>query len=264
MGGPGSGRQKAPGARDATVRVVTSLELWEDTVHGFNQMENAAAAYTDKLDDGTPVVRNFADGNFEMAKEVKKAKKDTGEASKELATFIIATQGTASALNQMTGGLRKFQASMKGLNIGSEGFHENMEKSIFVMEGFTGPLETALSLTTLYATYKTVSAAMVTAETAAVNANTTAVVANNVAWYANPLYIGIAAIVAGVALLIYSLAKLMEKFGTLDYILKGVNNEFDKFKGYIEWVGDNVGDMTEGISDFAEDVQKIVEREVLS
>ena len=47
-------------------------------------------------------------------------------------------------------------------------------------------------------------------------------------------------------------------------ILKGVNDEFDKFKGYIEWVGDNVGGMTEGIVDFAEDVQKIVEREAIS
>ena len=68
MGGPGSGRQKTPGPRDATIRVVTSLEMWEDTVEGFNQMENAAASYTDKLDDGTPIVRNVADGNFEMAK----------------------------------------------------------------------------------------------------------------------------------------------------------------------------------------------------
>ena len=212
MGGPGSGRQKTPGPRDATIRVVTSLEMWEDTVEGFNQMENAAASYTDKLDDGTPIVRNFADGNFEMAKEVQKAKKDTGELSKELATTIVAVQGTASALNQMTGGLRKGQAAMKGLGVGSEEGHEKFEKFVFILEAGTGPLETLLSLTTLYSTYKAVSTMMTNAETTAITANTAAVNANTVAWYANPMYWAIAAIVAGVLLLAWSLNEMRKNW----------------------------------------------------
>ena len=222
MGGPGSGRQKTPGPRDATVRIVTNLELWEDTVEGFNQMESAASAFTDTLDDGTPVIRNFADGNFEMAKEVKKNKKATEEISKELAATIIVFQGTASALNQMTGGLRKTQAAMKGLNVGSEEFHESFEKSIFVMEGLTGPLETVLSLTTLYSTYKAFSTMATNAETAAVNANTAAVTANNVAWYANPLYLGVAGIVAGLLLLGYTLNELRKR-------MDEVNERIDNF-----------------------------------
>lgn len=237
MGGPGSGRQKEPGPTDASIRIVTSLEMWEDTVEGFNQMEHAAAAYTDTLDDGTPVVRNFADGNFVMAEQVKKAKKDTGELSKELATTIIAVQGTASALNQMTGGLRKGQAAFKGLGIGSEEGHEKFEKFVFILEAGTGPLETLLSLTTLYSTYKTVSAALTAAETTAIAANTAAVKANTVAWYANPMYLLIAGIVASILLLVWALNEMRKNWDQ-------VSEDIDKFTDRLKGVGHVINSMS--------------------
>jgi len=212
MGGPGSGRQKAPGPRDATVRIVTSLEMWEDTVFGFNQMENAAAAFTDKLDDGTPIVRNFADGNFEMAKEVKENAESTEDLTKRLATKIIILQGTASALNQATGGARKFVGSLRQLNIGTDEQHESMGKAIAAFEMLAGPMEVALSLTTILSTIEAYHATTKTAETTAITANTAAVNANTLAWYANPMYWAIAAIVAGVLLLAYSLNEIRKNW----------------------------------------------------
>lgn len=230
MGGAGSGRQKASGPTDATIRVVTSLEMWEDTVHGFNEMENAASAYTNTLDDGTPVVRNYADGNAVMAKEVKKAKKETGEMSKELAAKIIILQGTASALNQMTGGLRKTVGGLKILGIGSDESHEKMNKFIAGIELATGPLESMLSVTTLIATAKAYSAMAVSAETTAVNANTAAVTANTVAWYANPMYLLIAGIVAAILLLVWALVQLEKQFQTFSNILEKAGEKLGAFE----------------------------------
>lgn len=227
MGGAGSGRQKAQGPRDATIRVVTSLEMWEDTVHGFNEMENAASAYTGALDDGTPVLHNYAEGNFVMAKEVKKAKKSTEEMSEEMAKNIIILQGSASALNQMSGGIRKTTGGLKLLGWGTDETHRKMDRFTARLELATGPLETMLSITTLVSTAKAYNAMVVNAETAAVTANTAAVTANNVAWYANPMYGAIALIVGSILLLVGVLIQVEKQFKTFSNMLDGAGERLD-------------------------------------
>ena len=197
-------------------------------------MENAASIYTDTLDDGTPVVRNYADGNAVMAKEVKKAKKSTEEMSAEMAKNIIILQGSASALNQMSGGIRKTTGGMKLLGWGTEETHRKMDRFTARLELATGPLETLLSITTLISTAKAYSAMATNAETTAVNANTAAVTANTAAWYANPMYLLIAGIVAALLVLVWALVKLEKQFQTFSNILEKAGEKLGWFEKRIK------------------------------
>ena len=88
------------------------------------------------------------------------------------------------------------------------------------------------------------------------SASTAAVTANTAAWYMNPMFWAIAGIVGGLALFILSLAALMDKFRTLETIMAKVNEQGEKFMGWVEkatgvlgGIGDAVGDAGDAIKD---------------
>ena len=193
--------------------------------------------------------------NRVMAEQVDVSKKDTKSQNTRNISYIAGLSGLealTSASNQyISAQYKKIDADLAAGEISAEEA-EKERKLIKQKEYYTGRLEEIIALLRLGTVAHMAYTAVVGGTTAATTANTAAVTANTVAWYANPLFIGTALIIGGLALLVLSLAKLMEKFKTLDYIMGGVNNKINEFKDGVQWITENVGGAAEAVGDFAD------------
>ena len=194
-----------------------------------------------------------------MAKQVKTTK-DAKLANIDLSATYLKT---LAGLDALTSGLNQgisAQYKMIDAKLASgaidEEEAERKRKIWKAREIHTARLESAIAVMRLATVAHMVYTAVVGATTTATTASTAAVTANTAAWYMNPMFWAIAGIVGGLALFILSLAALMDKFRTLETIMAKVNEQGEKFMGWVEkatgvlgGIGDAVGDAGDAIKD---------------